>query len=60
MTQHQAVAEQVAVKQANLMLDRRDHERQVEWLRVAMVVFGAVAFASVLVVAIGYAATFGS
>jgi len=34
ITRHGAVAEQTAVKLANLMLDRGDHERQVEWLRV--------------------------
>jgi hypothetical protein len=34
ITQHGAVAEQVAVKLANSMLDHDDRQRQVEWLRV--------------------------
>ncbi len=34
ITQDGAVAELVAVKLANLMLDHGDRERQVEWLRV--------------------------
>jgi len=34
ITQDGAVAELAAVELANLMLDRGDHERQVEWLRV--------------------------
>jgi hypothetical protein len=38
MAQHGPAAEQEAVRLANLMLERGDRERQVEWLRVWTVI----------------------